>query len=115
MARPTIRIRRVYAAEEPDEGLRVLIDRLWPRGVRRETLAMDEWAKELAPSSELRTWYGHRPERFAEFRERYRAELSGNPAVHRLAHTAGTVTLLTATKDLEHSHAVVLAELLGED
>ncbi len=96
---------------------RVLVDRLWPRGVRRAALDLDEWAKDLAPSTELRRWYGHEPERFAAFADRYRAELAAPEQVARcgalLARAAGRrLVLLTATRDLERSAAWVLREVL---
>ena len=118
-ARPAVRVRRVY--EEPDsaDGTRILVDRLWPRGMRKQDLTLHAWLKELAPSSELRTWYGHRPERFAEFARRYRKELRSGPLADALEHLrleAGshTVTLLTATRDVERSGAAVLAETVRE-
>ncbi len=97
---------------------RVLVDRLWPRGVQKAALDVDEWAKELAPSTELRRWYGHDPARFAEFDRRYRAELDrdpGAPVVERLRAYAGRghLVLLTATRDVEHSGAAVLAAVLA--
>ena len=101
--------------EHPEH--RVLVDRLWPRGVGKAALDVDEWAKELAPSTELRRWYGHDPARFAEFDRRYRAELEhdpGAPVVERLRAYAGRghLVLLTATRDVEHSGAAVLAAVL---
>ena len=114
---PDVRVRRVYEQAEPQDGTRVLVDRLWPRGLRKDAARFDEWAKDVAPSSELRTWYGHDPAKFEEFRRRYLAEL-GEPEqsaalerLHALAE-AEPVTLLTATKDVEHSQAAVLAERL---
>jgi uncharacterized protein YeaO (DUF488 family) len=112
-----IQVRRVYEDPEPDGGARVLVDRLWPRGVAKERLHLDHWAKEVAPSTELRTWYGHRPERFDEFRRRYLTELQAPPAaeavqeLRRLAEGDG-VTLLTATRDVHRSGAQVLADAL---
>ncbi|MDH6579279.1 DUF488 family protein [Kitasatospora sp. MAP5-34] len=110
--------RRIYAEPEPEEGTRVLVDRLWPRGLRKEDAGFDEWLREVAPSTELRRWYGHQPELYAEFRQRYLAELgTGAPAeaLRRLRELAGggPVTLLTATRDAELSHAAVLVELLA--
>ncbi len=95
----------------------MLVDRLWPRGVRKETLDNDEWAKDVAPSTELRRWYGHDPERFAEFSRRYRSELRDAPAkatVTRLREVAGRrrLILLTATRDVEHSGAAVLGAVV---
>jgi uncharacterized protein YeaO (DUF488 family) len=112
-----VRVRRVYDEAGPGGGVRVLADRLWPRGLRKDAANIDEWTKEIAPSAQLRTWYGHDPRRFAEFRDRYRAELdtaAGHAALDHLralSHSAG-LTLLTATRDVEHSHAAVLADLL---
>ncbi|MBB2911232.1 uncharacterized protein YeaO (DUF488 family) [Streptosporangium becharense] len=109
-------ISRVYDAE-PAEGAVFLVDGMWPRGVRKDGLTLDGWARDVAPSPELRRWFGHRPERFAEFRTRYRRELDRNPdAVRPLldAARAGTVTLLYAAKDTEHNNAVVLREYLRD-
>ncbi|HLT11485.1 MAG TPA: DUF488 family protein [Micromonosporaceae bacterium] len=109
--------RRVYDDASPEDGTRILVDRLWPRGKRREDLHIDEWLRDVAPSNELRRWYGHDPKRFAEFRRRYLAELQRpeqQEAVSRLRAAAGRrLTLLTAARDLEHSQAAVLAEWLN--
>ncbi|MGW7552375.1 DUF488 domain-containing protein [Streptomyces rimosus] len=115
--RGEIRQRRVYEEPEAADGARVLVDRLWPRGVAKEAAHLDEWCKDVAPSKELRTWYGHRPERYAEFARRYRHELVGSPARAALGRlreyaAAGPLTLLTATKSVEESHLAVLAEVL---
>ncbi len=110
-----VRIKRAYEPVEPSDGYRVLIDRLWPRGVSRERAQLDEWARELAPSSELRRWFGHDPARFAEFRRRYAAELAGQDAkLQELRGRAreGTLTLVYGARDSEHNDAVVLSELL---
>jgi uncharacterized protein YeaO (DUF488 family) len=113
-----VQVRRVYDPPEPDDGQRVLVDRLWPRGLSKERARLDDWCKEIAPSNELRKWYGHDPDRYAEFARRYRAEL-GDPeraaALTRLRTLAGhgRLTLLTATKRSEISEAAVLADLLG--
>jgi uncharacterized protein YeaO (DUF488 family) len=114
-----VRVKRVYEAPDPADGVRILVDRLWPRGVRKQDLAHDAWLKDVAPSGDLRTWYGHRPERFAEFARRYRMELRSRDsadALERLRQTAGshTVTMLTATRDVERSAAAVLAETVGK-
>jgi uncharacterized protein YeaO (DUF488 family) len=114
-----VRLRRVYDDPSPDDGVRVLVDRVWPRGLTRAALHLDEWPKDIAPSTQLRRWYGHRADRFAEFRRRYRTELhAAQPAatVDRLRELArtGPVTLLTATRDVEHSQAAVLSELLRD-
>ncbi|HEU4947602.1 MAG TPA: DUF488 family protein [Kribbella sp.] len=109
----------MYDEPTPGDGVRVLVDRIWPRGLRKDAAALDEWAKEIAPSTELRKWYGHVPERFAQFRSRYRDELDAPTERAALDHLrsladGSVLTLLTATKDLEHSQASVLAELLRE-
>lgn len=116
---PEIRVRRVY--DSGDERVaadhRILVDRLWPRGVSKSDAAWDEWLKDVAPSAELRRWYDHDPARFLEFARRYRAELRRSPAataIDRLAELARSdaVTLLTATRDVEHSGARVLQDTL---
>jgi uncharacterized protein YeaO (DUF488 family) len=112
----TIRTKRIYDEPGPADGFRVLVDRLWPRGVSRERASIDLWLKEVAPSSDLRTWFGHRPERFADFAARYAAELDGNPAVDQLRQLVAsnpTVTLLYAAKDEAANQAIVLAEYLA--
>ena len=114
-----IRIRRVYEEPSADDGLRVLVDRLWPRGRSKQSARVDVWLKDIAPSKNLRTWFGHIPERFDEFAARYRAELDTSPeAVSRLRGLISDhprVTLLYGAKDGEHNNAVVLREyLLGE-
>lgn len=111
-----IRIRRAYDDPAPDDGRRILVDRLWPRGVRRAELALDEWCSEIAPSDALRRWYGHQPERWAEFARRYRAELEAHDEVAQLAEhvAAGPVTLVCASRDVEHSNATVLRDVLLE-
>lgn len=110
-------MKRVYDDPAPDDGWRVLVDRVWPRGVTKQRARLDEWLKAVAPSTELRAWYGHDPARFDEFVRRYTAELR-NPGqaeafdhLQQLAKTS-KVTLLTATKELELSQAAVLASLL---
>ncbi len=110
-----VRIKRAYAPGEPADGYRVLVDRLWPRGVSKDEARLDEWARELAPSPELRRWFGHDPGRFEEFRRRYRGELAAREdelAVLRRRARRGTVTLVYGARDTEHNGAVVLAELL---
>jgi uncharacterized protein YeaO (DUF488 family) len=112
-------LRRVYDDPSPDGGLRVLVDRVWPRGLTKDAAHLDEWMKEVAPSTPLRRWYGHRAERFTEFRRRYLAELADPQpaaALNRLRKLTRTrmVTLLTATKDVDHSQAAVLAEQLRD-
>ncbi|GAA0432691.1 DUF488 family protein [Streptomyces luteireticuli] len=113
----TIACRRVYEETSAADGTRVLVDRVWPRGMRKEDAHLDEWLRDVAPSTELRRWYGHRPDRFPEFRRRYLAELRAPGRRQAMAHlrelAAGhDVTLLTATKDVEHSQAAVLVERL---
>jgi uncharacterized protein YeaO (DUF488 family) len=114
-----VRVARVY--DEPAaSGTRVLVDRLWPRGLRKDAARLDAWAKDVAPSSELRTWYGHDPALFDEFRRRYLAELTGTTQraalaqLHALASAHGPLILLTATRDVDHSQAAVLADLLRQ-
>ncbi|HEY1916605.1 MAG TPA: DUF488 family protein [Streptosporangiaceae bacterium] len=112
-----VRVRRIYEEPGPADGARVLVDRLWPRGVSKQKADLREWAKDVAPSDELRTWYGHDPAKFEEFRQRYLAELAQpeqSAALDRLRALAATepVTLLTATKDVEHSQATVLARAI---
>jgi uncharacterized protein YeaO (DUF488 family) len=106
-----IKLKRVYEPLEPDDGMRVLVERLWPRGVRREALHLDAWLKEVAPSDSLRRWFNHDPVRWPEFQKRYAAELDGNrPAWLAILEAAerGTVTLLFSAHDLEHNNAVAL-------
>jgi uncharacterized protein YeaO (DUF488 family) len=111
-----IRVKRAYEPLSKDDGLRILIDRLWPRGLSKNALKLDAWVKHLAPSNALRKWYKHDPEKFAEFRRRYVAELkTQGEALDELRKTVKgrAITLLTATKELDLSHATVLRELLG--
>jgi uncharacterized protein YeaO (DUF488 family) len=112
-----IRIKRVYEKADPQDGYRILIDHIWPRGVSRERARLDEWGRELAPSDELRQWFDHVPARFAKFRTRYRRELRARPErlddLRRRAAT-GPLTILYAVRDQEHNNAVVLAELLHD-
>ncbi|HEY6771339.1 MAG TPA: DUF488 family protein [Solirubrobacterales bacterium] len=110
-----IRLKRAYEAASPEDGYRVLIDRLWPRGVTRQQAQLDDWDKELSPSTELRGWFGHDPSRFAEFRRRYIEELRNErPRLAALRRHAreGTLTLVYSAHDSEHNDAVVLAEVL---
>ncbi|MFD4116165.1 DUF488 domain-containing protein [Streptomyces niveus] len=116
-----VRVRRVYEPPGPDDGTRLLVDRLWPRGLSKTDAVFDDWLKDAAPSAELRKWYGHDPGRYAAFADRYRAELaepgsSAEDALERLRTLAaeGTLTLLTATKDLDHSHPLVLKAEITE-
>ena len=110
-----IRVKRIYEPPAPGDGHRVLVDRLWPRGISRERARLDAWERELAPSAELRRWFGHDPSRFEEFRRRYVAELRHQrPRIADLRRRArrGTLTLVHAARDTEHNDAVVLAAVL---
>jgi uncharacterized protein YeaO (DUF488 family) len=110
-----IRLKRAYEPAASADGYRVLIDRLWPRGVSRRMAELDEWDKVLAPSTELREWFGHDPDRFGEFRRRYIEQLrSERPRLTGLRRraTGGTLTLVYSARDTEHNDAVVLAEVL---
>jgi uncharacterized protein YeaO (DUF488 family) len=113
-----IRVRRVYDAPSPQDGARVLVDRVWPRGLRKDAARLDAWAKDVAPSTELRTWYQHDPAKFDEFRRRYTAELAQPGPAEALARlrvlaARQPVTLLTATRDVSLSQAAVLADVLA--
>jgi uncharacterized protein YeaO (DUF488 family) len=113
----SVRVRRVYDEPAPDDGTRVLVDRIWPRGLAKAKAGLDEWCKQVAPSTELRKWYDHDPERFEEFSRRYREELRDPERARALARLrelaeGGTLTLLTATRQPEISEAAVLADLL---
>lgn len=112
----TVKVKRIYEDPDSGDGYRVLVDRVWPRGMSHERAQLDEWRRELAPSTELRSWFRHDPNRFAEFRSRYLAELDERPEpVEKLRSRARheTVTLLYAARDPEHNHALVLAEALA--
>jgi uncharacterized protein YeaO (DUF488 family) len=116
---PRVQVRRVYDPPLPDDGQRVLVDRLWPRGLSKERAHLDEWCKQIAPSTELRKWYGHDPARYEEFAHRYRAQLDDPQraaAFTQLRNLAdkGPLTLLTATKRSDISEAAVLADLLSK-
>jgi uncharacterized protein YeaO (DUF488 family) len=118
-ATTAVRVRRAYDQPGPTDGYRVLVDRLWPRGLSKDAAAVDEWLRDVAPSGELRRWYGHEAGKFAAFRQRYKAELRAPEGARALAHLrelagSGPLTLLTATRDVEHSQAAVLAALLQE-
>lgn len=115
MVSERVRIKRVYEAQEPHDGYRILVDRVWPRGVSKQRAAVDEWLKDVAPSTGLRRWFGHEPDRFQEFASRYRAELQGSTALselRRLCTEHASVTLVYSAKDTEHNQAVVLRDLL---
>jgi len=112
-----VALKRAYEEADANDGTRVLVDRLWPRGLSKERARVDAWLKEVAPSDELRRWFGHDPDKFAEFRKRYEAELaseSGKEAVTKLRELVkrGHVTLLFAARDMEQNNAVVLRDVL---
>lgn len=110
-----LRVKRVYDAPVPGDGFRVLVDRLWPRGLTKNRVNVDLWCKEVAPSADLRRWFGHQPERFSEFSVRYLDELDSNRAVDELRKAIGkhqTSTLVYGAKDATVNHAVVLADYL---
>ena len=111
------RIKRIYQPRTPDDGFRVLVDRLWPRGISKARAGLDLWLKEVAPSAALREWFGHRPERWTEFQRRYREELLDSTAFKQLREMARTkrVTLLYAARDEEHNEAAALAGFLLHD
>jgi uncharacterized protein YeaO (DUF488 family) len=112
-----VKTKRIYDPAEPDDGFRILVDRLWPRGISKERAMIDVWLKEIAPSADLRTWFGHRPDRFSAFAVRYVNELDQNSAVDQLREIVASnpvVTLLYGAKDTAVNHAVVLAEYLDE-
>ena len=110
----TVCIKRVYEPAKDSDGLRILVDRVWPRGISREEARISFWEKDVAPTTVLRKWFGHKPERWAEFRRRYLAELKQNPALAELRKFVRSrrVTLLYGARDQEHNQAVVLASLL---
>ncbi|BBD73631.1 hypothetical protein HS1genome_2020 [Sulfodiicoccus acidiphilus] len=110
-----IKVKRIYDEPSPEDGLRVLVDRLWPRGVKKEVARVDVWLKEIAPSDELRKWFSHDPGRWEEFKVKYREELEGNPNLARLAQLVrenNAVTLLYSAKDRDRNNAVALREVL---
>lgn len=110
-----VKLKRAYESAAAADGERVLVDRIWPRGVSREEARIDWWAKDVAPSTELRKWFGHEVEKWPEFQKRYREELKGNPGLERLRELSGkgTVTLVYSAKDAEHNQARVLYDLLS--
>ena len=111
----SVAIKRAYEKPSPQDGVRILIDRLWPRGLSKANLKIDAWPRELTPSTGLRKWYGHEPERFAEFRRRYRAELAEHPnelKALRAMVGARSATLITAVREVDLSHAAVMREIL---
>jgi uncharacterized protein YeaO (DUF488 family) len=117
--KPRVQVRRVYDEPIRMDGTRVLVDRLWPRGLSKDRAALDDWCQQIAPSTQLRAWYGHDPEKFDEFRRRYQAELEEPEQAAAMKHLRGlakdkTLTLLTATKRADISEAAVLADLIKE-
>ncbi|MEP7279884.1 MAG: DUF488 domain-containing protein [Bacteroidota bacterium] len=113
----TIRIKRVYEPVEKKDGFRILVDRLWPRGIKKESLHAETWIKEAAPSAALRKWFNHEPEKWAAFRDKYKNELKKNTAITELLQYVGkhtTLTLLYAAKDEAHNQAVILQQFLEE-
>ncbi len=111
-----VKIKRIYDPVSPEDGKRIYIDRLWPRGLKKSEAVFDAWLKEISPSDALRTWFGHDPAKWAEFRKRYKKELEQKKEhLEKLRHEArkGTITLLYSAKDTEHNNAVTLKELLG--
>jgi uncharacterized protein YeaO (DUF488 family) len=117
MAEGQVRVRRAYEEPDPGDGIRVLVDRIWPRGLTKAKAALDEWCKDVAPSDELRKWYGHDSARFEEFGRRYLLELQDPKRAEALAHLRALakdrpLTLLTATRQADISEAAVLATLL---
>lgn len=113
----SVRLKRAYDPPAAEDGQRVLVDRLWPRGIAKAKAELHLWLKEVAPSTELRQWFAHDPEKWVEFKKRYRAELKGNPAFAELRGLArqGDITLVFAAKDTLHNEAVVLKQLLERD
>ncbi|EJC83408.1 hypothetical protein Rleg4DRAFT_6850 [Rhizobium leguminosarum bv. trifolii WSM2297] len=113
-----LHIKRIYEPKEDEDGTRVLVDRLWPRGLSKQDAAIDLWLKDIAPSPTLRRWFGHDPAKWTEFQRRYREELEKNvSAVEELERHIGksAATLLYAAKDPDHNHAIVLQRFLGKD
>jgi uncharacterized protein YeaO (DUF488 family) len=113
-----VKLKRAYEARTRGDGYRVLVERLWPRGIKKTDLPLDEWLKDVAPSTELRQWFGHEPEKWPEFKRRYRKELNAKPAADSLRALAeraakSTVTLIFSSHDAEHNNAVVLKEVLA--
>jgi len=117
MSKVVVKLKRAYEPAAPRDGLRILVDRLWPRGVRKADAGIHQWLKDLAPSTELRKWFGHDPARWPEFRRRYRAELKDRADLMKELRTLaakGTVTLVYAARDQVHNEAVVLRDALLE-
>lgn len=112
-----IKLKRIYDEASPDDGRRIYVDRLWPRGLKKENVRMDEWLKDLAPSSELRKWYGHDPSKYEEFKQRYIRELAPKSQILERIRKEGRkdmITLLFSARDTEHNNATVLKEIIGQ-
>jgi uncharacterized protein YeaO (DUF488 family) len=112
-----IRVKRVYDPASPDDGIRLLVDRLWPRGLNKSSVKLDAWLKDFAPSDDLRKWFGHDPARWNEFKRRYFVELDKVPTLRQVilpANGRRTVTLLFAARDLEHNNAIALKSYLED-
>lgn len=112
----TLQIKRIYEPPSKEDGVRILVDRLWPRGISKDEARVDTWLKDVAPSADLRRWFGHDPDKWSEFRQRYKAELEHNPAaVHQLKRQIGQApaTLLYGARDTEHNNAVVLRDFVS--
>lgn len=110
-----IKVKRVYESADPTDGTRILVERLWPRGMRKEDLTLDAWVKDVAPSTDLRRWFGHDPAKWEEFRRHYFAELDAHIAAWQPiieAASKGNVTLLYSARDTEHNNAIALKEYL---
>ncbi|UTH02719.1 DUF488 family protein [Macrococcoides canis] len=107
------KLARIYDEDIP-KGKRVLVDRVWPRGISKDDADLDEWLKDIAPSSDLRKWFDHDPDKFSDFKKKYKDELKDNDAVKELKDMKGTVVLLYGAKDEKHNHAIVLKEFLEE-
>lgn len=114
MGQMTFQIKRIYESAQPSDGTRILVDRLWPRGLKKTDAHLDQWMKEVAPTTALRLWFGHEPAKFQEFKTRYQAELRGNPGIDELRELGKehAVTLLYAAHDPKINHAVVLRSFL---
>lgn len=114
-----LKVRRAYEGKQPDDGIRILVDRLWPRGLPSSRANIDEWAKDIAPSDELRRWFGHQPERWLEFKQKYSEELSSPEKAELVARIVqmavnGNITLIYSAKDSEHNNARVLEEVAAK-
>ena len=112
-----LELKRIYEPSADTDGVRVLVDRLWPRGLSKDEVHVDAWLKEIAPSPDLRRWFNHDPAKWAEFQKRYRSELENNPAVdelRKLLPSHGRLTLLYGAKDHEHNHALVLKDFVAQ-